>query len=123
MTILYIEDEQDDRELFLRCLKSARPGACCVFAHSGHEGISVLRNTFIRPDVIVIDFSLPMLSGLEVLRRLKLTPELHQIPCYLFTETTDVDLCDEAMKAGAHGSFRKPVHLSDLTQLIKQMLN
>ena len=99
--VLVIEDDLSTRELYCAALK----GGGYVVASVG-EGLAGLR--FIetgRPDAIVLDMSLPRLSGRDVLRELRANPATRDIPIIIVTGT---DVSDVAEGAGIP-VLKKPI--------------
>lgn len=85
-----------------------------VVAHSGEEGIERLV-TFL-PDVVVVDYHLPRMHGLEVLAQLR--AQFPLIKVIIITGNATVELAVQAMKLGAFDYLCKPVVLSELKLLI-----
>lgn len=80
-TILIVDDEEDLRTLLQ--LAARREGYDTVTAASGAEALGILAT--LRPDLIVLDLMLPDLSGTEVCRRIRATPELADTPVIMLT--------------------------------------
>jgi DNA-binding NtrC family response regulator len=89
-----------------------------VAVHSGEEGIEKLE-AFL-PDVVVLDYSLPNMNGLEVLSRLR--GKLPDIKVIMITGNATVEVAVQAMKAGAYDYLAKPVVLSELKLLVDRAL-
>jgi DNA-binding NtrC family response regulator len=89
-----------------------------VAVHSGEDGIDKL-DTFL-PDVVVLDYSLPKMNGLEVLDRLR--HKLPAIKVIMITGNATVEVAVQAMKAGAYDYLAKPVVLGELKLLVDRAL-
>jgi two-component system, NtrC family, response regulator AtoC len=89
-----------------------------VAVHSGEEGIDKLE-AFL-PDVVVLDYSLPNMNGLEVLSKLR--SKLPDIKVIMITGNATVEVAVQAMKAGAYDYLAKPVVLSELKLLVDRAL-
>jgi len=76
-------------------------------AVDGEAGIA--RILQIHPDAVLLDLMMPKLPGLEVLKRLRATPELARIPVIVFTNAYVPVMVEEAMKAGATKVFNKAI--------------
>ena len=81
MKILLIEDSKFQRIANQRALSKA--GYEVIQAEDGEEGLRVARESI--PDLILLDMMLPKISGLEVLRILKLEPLIKHIPVIVLT--------------------------------------
>ncbi|NBR34958.1 MAG: response regulator, partial [Rhodobacteraceae bacterium] len=73
--ILVIEDEAAQREVLLYNIKAA--GFDAIWADNGEEGVLLAQEN--APDVIVVDWMMPKLSGLEVCRQLRAMPATQDI--------------------------------------------
>lgn len=82
--ILVVDDDEFQHQLLQKMLADA--SVELIFAGSGTQALSLLRTH--RPDLILMDFKLPDVSGVEVMRRLKLAPATADIPVILITGTS-----------------------------------
>lgn len=78
-----------------------------VFATAGDEALRVMRKT--RPDLILMDFMMPGMHGLEVLRQIKTVLRLANIPIIMMTGKGEKNIVAESLKAGAVDFMVKPV--------------
>ena len=81
MKILYVEDNEDNISILKRRL--GRLGYDVSIAMDGAEGIALAGKT--KPDLILMDLSLPVMDGWEATRRLKAASETKQIPIIALT--------------------------------------
>src|SRR4051794_20187919 len=79
--ILVVEDNEMNRDMLTRRLE--RKGFEALGANDGQQGIDLAREA--RPDLIVMDLSLPVLDGWEATRQLKAAPETRGIPVIALT--------------------------------------
>src|SRR5688572_30884496 len=89
MTILYIDDDADDREIFMEAVKTISPEIVCYEACDGVEGLVTLHSLVIPPDVIFLDVNMPRMNGKQSLRSEEHTSELQSqsnIVCRLLLE-------------------------------------
>ena len=73
------------------------------------------------PAVVVLDLNLPGLSGLEVLKRIRNTPETRRIPVVVLTSSEDENQIEESYAQGANSFVRKPDDPSDFSEMVLQM--
>ena len=73
--VLIVEDNAENRDMLSRRL--ARRGFAVTVAEDGHAGLAAVRQT--RPDLVLMDLSLPGIDGWEATRRLKADPETRAI--------------------------------------------
>jgi two-component system, NtrC family, response regulator AtoC len=114
--ILIIEDEA----VLAKNIKTylERHGYEAVSVATGEEGLEKLE-AFL-PDVVVLDYHLPNMNGLEVLARLRsVSPDVKVI---MITGHATVEVAVQAMKGGAYDYLSKPVVLSELKLLVDRAL-
>ena len=75
-----------------------------------------------RPDVILMDMSLPVIDGWEATRRIKADPATRSIPVIALTANAMVEDREKAMSAGCDDFDTKPVDLPRLLEKIKSRL-
>ncbi|MCA9490315.1 MAG: response regulator transcription factor, partial [Myxococcales bacterium] len=80
-TILIVDDEEDLRNLL--DLAARREGFDTVVASSGTQALDILKT--LRPQLVVLDLMMPDLSGTEVCRRIRATPEIAATPIIMLT--------------------------------------
>ena len=115
-TILVIDDEQLIRRAIVRRLEAA--GYDTIEAEDGKTGIERAQDRDV--DLAILDYRLPDLDGVAVLRQLKEhDPDILVI---LLTAYASVDTAVEAMKIGAYHFANKPFHLEALVAMIEQAL-
>ncbi len=116
--ILLVEDNEMNRDMLSRRLQ--RRGYEVVTAHDGEQGHFMA--TTIDPDLILMDISLPEMSGWEVTRRLKANPETRHIPIIALTAHALVSDRDKAFEAGCDDYDTKPVEFKRLSEKIEILL-
>ena len=116
--LLYVEDNEMNRDMLSRRLQ--RRGYEVLIAVDGEQGIA--QATAERPDLILMDMSLPVVDGWEATRRLKAAPDTQGIPIIGLTAhamSTDRDKC---LEAGCDDYDTKPVELARLLEKIERLL-
>ena len=74
------------------------------------------------PDVVLLDIMMPEVSGIDILRVMKMTPELSTIPVIILTASPDPALKTQALELGATDFLAKPVDPSELVLRVKNVL-
>ena len=87
---------------------------------SGRGAVDELERA--EPDLVILDWELPGLSGIEVLRQLRLRSTLRLLPVIMLTGRTDRDDKSRAIGNGADVFMSKPFAMSDLMQNIAGLL-
>ena len=118
MKILYVEDNEDNILILKRRL--GRIGYDVSFAMDGAEGIRMAAE--LKPDLILMDLSLPVLDGWEATRRLKAAAETKHIPIIAVTSHAMLGEREKALAAGCDDFDTKPVEFQRLLGKIRALL-
>jgi CheY-like chemotaxis protein len=115
-TVLIIEDET----ILARNMRSylERQGYAVTAVATGEQGLTQLE-TF-RPDVVVLDYQLPQMDGLEFLACLRGREK--PIKAIMVTGQGNPEVADRAQQAGAYAYRSKPLPLSELKGLVEEAL-
>lgn len=116
--ILVIEDTRDNREIAELILRHA--GHTVVSATDGASGMEIASTT--RPDLILMDLSLPQLDGWEATRRLKADPATRDIPVIAFTAHVTGAEQARAHAAGCAAVIAKPFDIDGFVRQVEQLL-
>ena len=116
--ILLVEDNEMNRDMLSRRLN--RNGFEVVVAVNGQEGVDLA--TSAKPDLILMDMSLPVLDGWEATRIVKANPETARIPVIALTAHAMVSDKEKALAAGCDEFDTKPVELPRLLEKINALL-
>jgi CheY-like chemotaxis protein len=116
--LLYVEDNEMNRDMLSRRLQ--RRGYDVLIAVDGEQGIA--RASAERPDLILMDMSLPVVDGWEATRRLKAAPETLGIPIIGLTAHAMATDRDKCLEAGCDDYDTKPVEMTRLLEKIERLL-
>jgi len=118
--ILLVEDNEMNRDMLSRRLQ--RRGFEVVCALDGQQALDLAATE--RPDLILMDMSLPVLDGWEATRRLRVhaDPELRALPVIALTAHAMATDEQEALAAGCDDFDTKPVELSRLLSKMNALL-
>lgn len=116
--ILYIEDDELNQDMLSRRLELA--GYEVVIAPDGNEGVAMARSS--RPDLILMDMSLPGIDGWEATRRIKADPDIASIPVIALTAHAMAGDREKALEAGCDDYDTKPVKTERLLPKIREKL-
>lgn len=89
MTILYADDDSDDRELLSEAIKEVDPAITCVTVCDGKEALDVLEHTVVLPDFIFLDINMPVMNGKECLAAIRKSARYKDLPVVIYSTTTD----------------------------------
>lgn len=118
--ILSIEDDEDTQHLIGNAL--FRDGYEVHYAWNGREGYEKILS--LDPDLILLDLMLPMMNGVDLLKKLQDNKVAQDIPVVIVTGFGDeANMLGHSVKAlGAADYLRKPVQIQELLQLVKKTL-
>lgn len=118
MKILYVEDNEDN--IYVLKNRLTRAGFSIIVAMDGERGVAMAVAE--RPDLIIMDLSLPVLDGWEATRRLKAMPETKGIPVVALSAHAMAGDREKALAAGCDDFDSKPVELPRLLGKIRALL-
>ncbi len=113
-TVLIIEDNQEYQQLLQLGYERSQPGCRFEFFSSAEQVQQYLESPPFRPFIILLDYDLPGMNGLELLGQLKQSARFRHIPVLMFSMFTTTSLVDKAYEMGASAYLEKP---SDLTSI------
>ena len=117
MKILYIEDNEDN--VFMLKSRLTRAGHTVVIANDGAQGVAMASSE--RPDIILMDLSLPVLDGWQATQQIKACADTKHIPVIALTANAMAGDREKAIAAGCDDYDMKPVELPRLLEKIKQL--
>lgn len=119
--ILAIDDNQDNLFVLNALLEEAFPLAVLITAQSGKTGIELCHQH--KPELILLDFVMPIMDGYEVCHALKTDEALKNIPIVMMTAArTDREGRIKTIEAGADGFLTKPLDELELITQVRTML-
>lgn len=116
--ILIIDDEEDFCSLVKTGLETRSDFEVSI-ATNGKEGIELAR--MIRPDLILLDVTMPEIDGFQVLEKLKKDKNTVSIPVVMLTARDDIEYKRKAAQLFNEGYLTKPVEFSVLKSMIENI--
>ncbi len=116
--VLYVEDQQEVQWVISELLTMLGYEVAC--ADNGRQGIEIAKSW--RPNVILMDVRMPVMSGPEAVQILRRQPETASIPILALSAFSDAKTRDECKQAGVDEFLTKPVSVSRLDQAIQQAI-
>lgn len=117
-TILIVEDNEMNRDMLGRRLK--RRGFDIALAVDGRDGVDAAAS--LKPDLILMDMSLPVMDGWAATRQLKGQPDTAGIPIIALTAHAMIGDREKALDAGCDDYDTKPIELDRLLSKIGDLL-
>jgi two-component system, cell cycle response regulator DivK len=116
--ILLVEDNEMNRDMLSRRL--IKKGYEVMMAEDGASGVDLARS--MRPDLILMDMSLPVMDGWTATRTLKANEETRRIPVIALTSHAMSGDREKALEAGCDDYDSKPIELPRLLEKIESSL-
>ena len=116
--ILLVEDNEMNRDMLSRRL--IRNGYEVVIAVDGQQGVDMALSE--RPDLILMDMSLPVIDGWEATRRIKANADHRGIPVVALTAHAMAGDREKAMEVGCEDYDTKPIEITRLLGKISALL-
>jgi DNA-binding response OmpR family regulator len=116
--VLVAEDDPDIRDLVVFRLE--RSGWEVIEAGDGQQAIDLARDT--QPDVLVLDWMMPVKSGLEVVAELRADPEIAGIPVLILSARAQEPDIVQGFTAGANDYLTKPFSPQELHHRVQALL-
>jgi CheY-like chemotaxis protein len=117
-TVLVVEDFEDNRFMMRRLLEMS--GYQVVEAVNGEQAVETAVKE--RPDLILMDLSLPKLDGLAATRRIRQQEGLRRTPIVAVSAHDTTDFHADALAAGCNEYVTKPIDFDQLEALLKKLL-
>lgn len=129
VTLLHVDDDPNDAELLRAAIHRARLPVVLAWAEGGDEALAYLSGrkvaengeTAAIPALVLLDFKMPRVNGLEVLQRIRRLPQpdLQSIPVVVLSGSHLQDDICQAYEAGANSYLIKPLAFDALVSLVK----
>ena len=116
--VLVVEDNEMNRDMLSRRL--TRRGFQVIFAVDGQQGVDLARSE--RPDIILMDMSLPVIDGWEATRLVKSDDATRGVPVIGLTAHAMAGDREKAIEAGCDDYDTKPVELERLIGKMERLL-
>ena len=119
LRVLVLDDQLDVAEVIVASLRAFHPRARLETAATGFEGL--LKVGTFRPDVLLLDLSMPGMDGFEVCRQIKRDPVIRDTKVVVMAAQS-LDAEPRAMEAGADGFLSKPFEAATVYGLLARLL-
>jgi CheY-like chemotaxis protein len=122
-TLFIIDDDADDRELFIEALQEIDDSIICYTAHNGEDALKKLGGELPHtPDYIFLDLNMPRLNGKQCLFEIKRIDNLKHIPVIIYSTSSEQRDIEETKRLGAAHFLTKPNTFDELCNQIKYVL-
>jgi DNA-binding response OmpR family regulator len=122
--LLLIEDDLNDREMFVQAVHEIIPSFKCLTAANVTAAMSMLRaKDFFIPDLIFVKLNLPSEDGKVLLKKINHDPLLKHIPVIIYTNAYSLIESAECIELGAAGFITRPHSFDDIRNALRTILN
>ena len=118
-TVLVVEDFEDNRFMMRRLLEMS--GYLVEEAVNGQQAVEKAQH--VRPDIILMDLSLPLLDGLAATRRIREQDGLGKVPIVAVSAHDTADFHAQALAAGCNEYVTKPIDFDELVKLLDRLVS
>ena len=115
-TVVAIDDDEINLTILTKCASSA--GFSVQAFDSGYAGWEHLRNHANEVDIVLLDKMMPDMSGIDLLRKIKLDKEIQHLPVIMQTGDVGISQMREGLENGAYYYLTKPFHPEILTAIL-----
>lgn len=126
--ILLVEDNPNDVELTLAALARSHLANDVVVVRDGAEALDYLNRAGAYstrppglPAVVMLDLKLPKIDGLQVLEKIKQTPELRSLPVVMVTSSREERDLVQSYQLGVNAYVVKPVSFNEFVEVIQDL--
>jgi CheY-like chemotaxis protein len=121
--ILLVDDDEEDQEIFNAALTIASGEANCMAVTNAIEAFDKLARKELEPDVIFLDVNMPLMNGLELLKKIKSIEHLKTIHVIMFSTSSNPATISAAIESGAVNFITKPNRFDDLVNILKPLIS
>ena len=117
LTIMVVDDDPDDIDLFKDALSEVDDSCRLIVANDGRDALRLLTDKGIDPDVIFLDYNMPVMDGMRCLAALKEDPLLKNIPVVMHSTTLPEEDIAFCKAVGAKILIKQVVYASMIREL------
>ncbi len=124
IVIFIVDDDEDDKKLFIESAKEINEGITIVTASDGQEALRILKDERNNvPDYIFLDLRMPRVGGKKCLEEIRKDKRLRDLPVFIYTTSTDVIDSMELKEMGAVHFISKPADPEDIYYILSVVLD
>ena len=122
MTVVIADDSRTARFLIRQYLEMVGLDQTdFIEAENGRQALELVKES--QADILFTDYKMPEMDGLDLLRRVKASPKIHDLPVVVITSFANQAKIDELRENGAYAVLQKPLNLSKLHETVKPFLD
>ncbi len=121
--VFYVDDDQDDRELFHDIAKEKSKDISVYTYDQGEKLLAALKNPPPKPECVFVDLNMPGISGFEVIEEIRKADQTKDVPVVVISTSADTDTIDRCRELGASYYIPKSNDYKTLTRSIQHALS
>ncbi len=124
MTVLTVDDDIEDQEIFLEAVRIIDPLTVCLKANDGIEGYALLMESkiYLSLDCIFLDINMPKMTGIELLVLIKNDERLKDIPVYLLSTSCSPNELEKINSLGGT-LLQKQTQFAQTVEMLRSIMN
>ncbi len=120
---LIIDDDKDDQEIFLLCIRRITDKVNCTFLNDGIDALALLKtDDSYTPDYIFLDVNMPKMNGIECLKMLRNIPRLSRTKIFMYSTSSEIKTVERSRDLGADDFIVKPTRTHELKEKLSAIL-
>lgn len=124
LSILLVDDDVEDQEIFLDAIKEVDPLVHCACATDAEAALKLLSSdAIVKPDLLFIDLNMPKQNGKQLLLELKKSDNLKDIPVIMYSTFFGENDIQEITTLGAVHYLVKATRFNDLCNALRHILS
>jgi len=122
-TIFYTDDDADDRQFFTEIVGDNENVSSIHTQSSGDELLKVLHNPPPAANLVFLDLNMPIKNGYEVLKEIRTSPDLKDVPVIILSTSNDAGSVNRAKSLGANLYVAKPGTFEDFKKIMDRVVS
>jgi PAS domain S-box-containing protein len=125
MNVLIVEDDLDDQKIITRAFTEVAPHCNITYLNDGKMLVDLLQSFpgADLPSLIVLDYNMPLLNGLETLKILELDQRFNKIPKIIYSSSSQNYIKNLCYSANAKAYITKGITMDEIKENIQEMLS
>jgi CheY-like chemotaxis protein len=120
--LMLIDDDEDDRDIFLSVLAEIAPDVTCITATNGRDALKKLGEAVVLPRLIFLDLNMPLMDGRQFLKEIRKSSTLDKLPIIILSTSSDKETIAQTKNLGAKDFITKPDKYSGWEQVLKNII-
>lgn len=122
MTILYVDDDAEDREIFCEAVNQVDPAIACIVSGVAKKALEIIVDSDI--DIVLVDYRMPQMDGQSFIQELSRKAGLQKMPrVYIYSTFLNEFERDQCKRLGATECITKPGNFDDICALIRSLIS